>query len=173
MELDEILRIFDPKTKAAFRSWVQSSALQMRGARRRTSTTRSATSPAFAQDGADVLRVLDEQEQGVQQLVKNTGVVFGALNERRGQLRGLIVNSQRTFSATASQDEALAQTFEIFPTFLDESRVDGRPARELLAQHASARERPEAGGRQPRPDGARPRRARAGPRDAVQAPQAA
>src|SRR4051812_30857589 len=31
VELDEILRIFDPKTKQAFRDWVKSSALQIRG----------------------------------------------------------------------------------------------------------------------------------------------
>jgi ABC-type transporter Mla subunit MlaD len=49
--------------------------------------------------------------------------VFGALNERRGALRELILNSKRTFEATASRDKALAETFSIFPTFLDESKV--------------------------------------------------
>jgi hypothetical protein len=66
---------------------------------------------------------LDLQRQAVRQLVKNTGVVFAALNERKGQLRQLIVNSQRTFSATAARDVALAETFRVFPTFLDESRI--------------------------------------------------
>ena len=37
-------------------------------------------------------------------LVKNTGVVFGAINEREGALRELIVNSNNTFEATASRD---------------------------------------------------------------------
>ena len=50
-------------------------------------------------------------------------MVFGAINERRGALRELIVNSKRTFEATASRDEALAETFAIFPTFLDESKA--------------------------------------------------
>jgi hypothetical protein len=49
--------------------------------------------------------------------------VFGALNERQGSLRDLIVNSKRTFEATAARDDALADTIAIFPTFLDESRV--------------------------------------------------
>jgi phospholipid/cholesterol/gamma-HCH transport system substrate-binding protein len=123
VQLDEILRIFDPKTKAAFRNWVQSSALTIRGTAPQDLNDSLGNLATFAQDGADVLRVLDEQSVAVRQLIKNTGVVFGALNERKGQLRGLIVNSQRTFSATAAQDEALAQTFEIFPTFLDESRT--------------------------------------------------
>ena len=122
VQLDEILRIFDPKTKVAFRQWMRSSALQFKGTAPQDFNDALGNLAGFASDGADVLRVLDEQKVAVRQLVKNTGVVFGALNERRGQLRGLVVNSQRTFSALASQDEALAQTFEIFPTFLDESR---------------------------------------------------
>ena len=77
----------------------------------------------FAQDGASVLQVLDTQSTAVRQLIKNTGVVFGALNERKGQLRGLVVNSDRTFSALQSEQNALADTFRVFPTFLDESKV--------------------------------------------------
>jgi virulence factor Mce-like protein len=123
VELDEILRIFDPPTKKAFREWVRYGAEQMRGSAPQDLNDALGNLAGFASDGADVLRILDEQHVAVRQMIKNTGVVFGALNERRGQLRGLIVNSQRTFSATASQREALAQTFEIFPVFLDESRV--------------------------------------------------
>ena len=123
VELDEILRIFDPPTKAAFREWVRYGDQQMRGNAPQDLNDALGNLANFAQDGAGVLRVLDEQKVAVRQMIKNTGVVFGALNERRGQLRGLIVNSQRTFSATASQQEALADTFQIFPVFLDESRV--------------------------------------------------
>jgi ABC-type transporter Mla subunit MlaD len=56
-------------------------------------------------------------------LVRNTGVVFGAINERSGALRELIVNANETFEATASRDRALAETFRVFPTFLDESKA--------------------------------------------------
>jgi phospholipid/cholesterol/gamma-HCH transport system substrate-binding protein len=49
--------------------------------------------------------------------------VFQALTQDEGALHGLIVNSEAVFSATASQNEALAETFRIFPTFLDESRL--------------------------------------------------
>jgi ABC-type transporter Mla subunit MlaD len=70
-----------------------------------------------------VLNVLDTQSSAVRHLIKNTGVVFGALNQRKGQLRDLIVNSDRTFSALQAEQNALADTFRIFPTFLDESRL--------------------------------------------------
>src|SRR3954451_20801843 len=123
VELDEILRTFDPKTKAAFRDWVQESGLQMKGTAPQDLNDALGNLAGFAQDGATLLDVLNRQHVAVRQLIKNTGVVFGALNQRKGQLRQLIVNSERTFSATASQDKALADTFEIFPVFLDESRT--------------------------------------------------
>src|SRR3954449_4348506 len=123
VELDEILRIFDPSTKAAFQNWVQESAKTISGTAPRDLNNALGNLAGFAQDGASVLQVLDTQSTAVRQLIKNTGVVFGALNERKGQLRQLIVNSDRTFSALQSEQEALAETFQVFPTFLDESKV--------------------------------------------------
>jgi phospholipid/cholesterol/gamma-HCH transport system substrate-binding protein len=55
--------------------------------------------------------------------VRDTGEVFAALTERQGQLQQLIVNSNRVFDATASRDQELADTFRVFPTFLDEARL--------------------------------------------------
>jgi virulence factor Mce-like protein len=123
VELDEILRIFDPATKTAFRQWVKSSAVQIRGGAAQDLNDALGNLAGFAQDGADVFEVLDTQSQVVSQLVRNTGVVFHSLNERRGQLRSLIETSNETFEATASQERALADTFAVFPTFLDESRT--------------------------------------------------
>ena len=74
-------------------------------------------------DGSKLFEVLDAQDVAVRRLVRNTGAVFGALGQREGALRQLIVNSNNTFGATASRDRALAETFAIFPTFLDESRA--------------------------------------------------
>ena len=56
-------------------------------------------------------------------LVRNTGAVFAALNRRSGELQQLIVNSDHLFSATQQERGSLATIFEIFPTFLDESRT--------------------------------------------------
>ena len=55
--------------------------------------------------------------------MRDTGGVFAALTQDEGALHGLIVNSEAVFSATASQNDALAETYRIFPTFLDESRL--------------------------------------------------
>ena len=122
VELDEILRIFDRPTKRAFKVFVQEQGRALKGGTSEDLNDALGSLPGFAEDGADTLRILDEQKVALKQLIKNTGVVFGALNEREGELAELIQNANNVFEATASEKESLAETFEIFPTFLDESR---------------------------------------------------
>ncbi len=101
VELDEILRIFSPETKDAFRQWVDYSAEAIEGGTSQDLNDALGNLPEFAGSGSDVLGVLDEQDQAVRQLIRNTGVVFAALNEQEGALRELIINSNNTFEATA------------------------------------------------------------------------
>ena len=123
VELDEIFSAFDKPTRDAFREWISELAKAVRGQGGQDLNDALGNLEGFAVDGAELLEVLDEQELAVRGLVKNTGRVFGAINEREGALRELIVNSGNTFEATASRDRELAETFEVFPTFLDESRA--------------------------------------------------
>jgi phospholipid/cholesterol/gamma-HCH transport system substrate-binding protein len=122
VELDEIFRAFDPKTREAFRVWMDQ---QGRAFNRRGEDINDALGnlAPFANDTRDVLEILDRHERATQQLVRDTGEVFSALTERQGQLQSLIVNSNRVFETTASRDDELAETFRILPTFLDESRL--------------------------------------------------
>ena len=122
MQLDEIFDSLDPATRAAFRTWQQDLAKGIEG-RGRDFNDALGTLPGFAADGADVLEVLDSQEGALQRLVKNTGVTFDALTENEQQLRTLITSSKRVFDATASRNDALAESIRIFPTFLDESKA--------------------------------------------------
>jgi phospholipid/cholesterol/gamma-HCH transport system substrate-binding protein len=122
VQLDEIFDSLDPATRAAFQGWQQELAKGIDG-HGRDFNDALGTLPGFAADGADVLAVLDSQQGALGRLVKNTGVVFRALTENEGQLRNLIVSSKRTFDATARQQDALAETIRIFPTFLDESKA--------------------------------------------------
>jgi phospholipid/cholesterol/gamma-HCH transport system substrate-binding protein len=123
VQLDQILAIFDKPTRQAFRAWLADQASITRGGAGKDLNSALGNLSGFATNGADILGVLDRQRQALRLLVRNTGVVFGALSERNGQLRSLIRNSHATFSATASERAALADTFAIFPTFLDESRL--------------------------------------------------
>jgi virulence factor Mce-like protein len=123
VELDEILRIFEPSTKDAYRQWVAQSAAQIGNGGGQDLNDALGNLATFAASGEGVLKVLDAQDQAVKKLVSNTGTVFAALNQREGQLRQLIVNSNEAFGALASRSNALAETFHIFPTFLDESKT--------------------------------------------------
>jgi virulence factor Mce-like protein len=122
VELDEIFQALDPKTRASFRTWQQSLAQAVNG-RGQDLNDALGNLPAFADDGNDLLIVLDGQAAQVRELVDGTGKVFGALTRDQGQLHNLIVNASDTFDATSRQQNALAETFRIFPTFLDESKL--------------------------------------------------
>ena len=121
VQLDEVFRTFDPTTRAAFQGWMQGQAAALRGRGDDFSVAIASLEP-FADEAERALRLLDTQELAVSRLVRDGGEVFGALAERRGQLRGLIENANTVFATTARRNEELADAFTIFPTFLRESR---------------------------------------------------
>jgi phospholipid/cholesterol/gamma-HCH transport system substrate-binding protein len=122
VQLDEVLRTFDPRTRAAFQRWMQEGAVALRGRGVDLSAAIGQLEPTFS-DGNRVLLVLDRQRLAVRQLIRNAGAVFAALSERPGQLRGLIANAEAVFSTTARRNRELQRTFIALPTFLDESRL--------------------------------------------------
>jgi phospholipid/cholesterol/gamma-HCH transport system substrate-binding protein len=122
VQLDEIFQALDPRTRRSFQGWQQELSRAVDGHSRDLNDALG-TLPAFADDGTDLLRVLDGQQQQTQQLIRNTGVVFGALTQDERKLHDLIVTAGQTFDATSRRQDALAETFRIFPTFLDESRL--------------------------------------------------
>jgi phospholipid/cholesterol/gamma-HCH transport system substrate-binding protein len=122
VELDEIFRAFDAKTREAFRVWLDQQGRAFEGRGEDINDALGNLAP-FAEDTSEILEILDRHERATQQLVRDTGEVFAALTERQGQLQQLIVNSNRLFEATAQRDAELADTFRVFPTFLEESRV--------------------------------------------------
>ena len=121
VELDEILRTFEPETREAFQVWMQSQAEAIDGHGRDINDALGNLGP-FADDAAELVDILDRQEPAVQRLIRDTGVVFEALTERDGQLRDLIENSNRVFETTAARDRELQETFIALPTFERESR---------------------------------------------------
>jgi phospholipid/cholesterol/gamma-HCH transport system substrate-binding protein len=122
VELDEIFRLFDDKTRTAFQVWQQTLAQGVTGRGQDISNALANLGP-FAEDTNDLLKVLASQEGAVQRLVLNTGEVFSALSERQGQLRGLITNANTVFQTTADRNEALQAAFIALPTFQRESRL--------------------------------------------------
>ncbi|MDA0169853.1 MCE family protein [Solirubrobacter taibaiensis] len=122
VELDEILRSFDPETRANFQEWMQTQAQAIGDGRGQDLNDALGNLAPFAEDTATIVDVLNRQEEALSQLVANTGIVFGALSERDDQLRSLIENTDTVFATTAARDSELQASFRALPTFEDESR---------------------------------------------------
>ena len=122
VQLDEIFRTFDARTRAAFSQWMQGAAGALRG-RGDDLSLALASLDSFAAEADDALRILDSQHEAVRGLLSGGAEVFGALSERQGQLAGLIRNTEAVFSTTARRNEDLKAFFTVFPTFLRESRA--------------------------------------------------
>jgi phospholipid/cholesterol/gamma-HCH transport system substrate-binding protein len=123
VEFEELFSTFDPETRKAFQDWLQEAGLAVGGDYAQDFNDSLGNLAAFAESGADLLEPLERQRLALRRVVRDTGRVFGAASEQEGALRGLIVNGNRTFAALASRDEALADIFQVFPTFQRETRT--------------------------------------------------
>src|SRR4051794_10921283 len=122
VELDEILRSFDPETRAQFQDWMQTQGQAIGGRGQDLNDALGNLGP-FADDTATIVGILNRQQGAVSRLIANTGVVLQALTERDGQLRSLVRNANTVFQTTADRDQELQAAFVALPTFEDESRT--------------------------------------------------
>jgi phospholipid/cholesterol/gamma-HCH transport system substrate-binding protein len=121
VQLDQIFNALDPRTRAAFRQWQQQLSIAVKGNDQNLSDV-IGNLPTFAADTTDLLQVLDIQQTAVVRLVQNGGTVFAALDKDPAALRNLITSAETTFRTTAANNNAIAATFHVFPTFLDETK---------------------------------------------------
>jgi phospholipid/cholesterol/gamma-HCH transport system substrate-binding protein len=122
VELDEIFRSFDDETRSAFRTWMQSQAMAAQG-RGADINALFGNLPEFVSASDDILRELNAQSEAVSQTFAATGDFFDAISERDGQLRNLIVQSERLWSVTARRNREFAAIWKEFPRFERESRL--------------------------------------------------
>jgi phospholipid/cholesterol/gamma-HCH transport system substrate-binding protein len=122
VQLDEIFRTFNPRTRAAFQSWQQEAAVAIEGRGADLSYAFGELEPAFIQFDR-LFRVLDSQRLAVRRLFRNAATSLNALRGRQGELAGLVRNSNAVFSTTAARDRQIEALFRAFPTFEDESRL--------------------------------------------------
>src|SRR4051794_8396542 len=123
VELDEVFRAFDPRTRRYFQEWLHDAGIAYTGEFASDLNDSLGNAAPFVKGGADLLRPLDEQEVALRRVVRDTGRTFHAISRENGQLRGLITNGEATFAALSARDDALAETFQILPTFLRETRT--------------------------------------------------
>jgi phospholipid/cholesterol/gamma-HCH transport system substrate-binding protein len=120
VELDEIFRAFDKKTRESYQVWQQDLGAGIQGHGEDFSDALGSLTP-FAENTTEVLKILNSQQRATQQVIKNTGVVFDALSERDGQLSDWITNSNRLLATTGKRDDEIRALFRAFPSFIDNS----------------------------------------------------
>ena len=122
VQLDQIFNALDPVTRRAFQVWQQQLAIAVRGNGQNLNSA-IGNLPQFTADATDVLRVLDIEHMATVRLVQNGGTVFAALTQSQAALRNLITTAGVTFATTAANNNALADTFHVLPTFLNETKA--------------------------------------------------
>jgi ABC-type transporter Mla subunit MlaD len=122
VQLDEIFRTFNPKTRAAFQEWMQEAAVAINGQGQSLSYAIGQFEPTFT-EFEKLFRVLDTQRVAVGQLLRNGATTFQALRGSEGELASLIQSSNAVFQTTAKRNQDIEALFRAFPTFLDESKL--------------------------------------------------
>lgn len=123
VDFDEVISTFDKPTRENYRGWIKELAKAIDNGRGEDLSDAFANFVAFTDDGNSVLEILDEQDPALRRLIKNTGITLGAINRRYGEFGEFVVNANDFFGALASRNDALAEVIQVFPTFLDESRL--------------------------------------------------
>ena len=121
VELDEILRALDPRTRHDAQLFLKGLAASVQGRGESLNDALGNLQP-FSDHSAQLLDILDTQRSAVRRLVRDTGFVFGSLAQRQGDLSGLVRAGDRVFATTARRNGDLADIVRILPTTLAELR---------------------------------------------------
>jgi virulence factor Mce-like protein len=121
VQLDEVIRTFDPVTRRAFGNWLigQSDAVRGHGDQLNQAF---GVLPMFFTDTNSLMDVLHRQDKALSHLFANTADIFEAIDSRPGQLTQLILTSNKLLRVTANRSQQLTETFNEFPEFLRQIR---------------------------------------------------
>jgi len=121
VEFDELLQIFDKPTRKAFQEWQASLAQAGRG-RGRDLSDALGNLPGFADNAQDVVDVLGTRRAALRDLVHNAGRTFEQITRDEAALATLVQRNAELFGELAERRDELAESIQILPTFLDESK---------------------------------------------------
>lgn len=122
VQLDEVLRVFDPQVREQFKYWLQAQAVALQGRGPDLSGALANLAP-LATNLDRLATILNSQQAAVQQLFSNASTVFAALAERDGQLTQLVRSASDVFTQTGNSDRQLKEAFIALPTFEKELRL--------------------------------------------------
>ena len=117
VEIDQLLAIFDTKTRQSLRDTLAGSADQLRGRADEINDGVEYLNPALS-TGARLFRELSRDEPLLERYLVDSARFVNALAERRADLGALVTNANQTFRALGSQQTALAEAVELLPPFM-------------------------------------------------------
>ncbi|MEY2441267.1 MAG: phospholipid/cholesterol/gamma-HCH transport system substrate-binding protein [bacterium] len=121
VEFDELLQIFDKPTRQAFREWQASLAKAGAGRGRDLSDALGNLEP-FTENAQGVVDVLNTRRAALRDLVLHAGKTFEEVTRDEDALSTLVQRNSELFGELSARREALAETIQILPTFLDETK---------------------------------------------------
>jgi len=119
VELDEVTRALDERTRKDLQRLVRGLALATNG-HSQSLNDALGNLPRFTGETDRLLTILHEQRGPLRALVRDTGTVLGALGRRQGELSGLVVAGDRVLTTTAARNRDLAEAVRVLPTTLAE-----------------------------------------------------
>ncbi len=122
VEFDELFSIFDAPTRTAFREW-QASAAKAGAGRGRDLGDALGNLPVFAENAEDAVGVLERRREALRNLVANAGRTFEQLTADEQALATFVQRNTELFGELAQRREALADSIQILPTFLAETKA--------------------------------------------------
>lgn len=120
--IDKVLNTLDPETRKAVGRDFQGAGDSVKGRGQDLNELFDRVAP-LAEDGSQLLDVLNKQRGQIARLVGNTGTVMAAISSRTGDLQGLIRSAKTTAEAVAARDDAVQRTFESIPPTLRQART--------------------------------------------------
>lgn len=119
-QIDEFFNALDSEAREAFQRWQASASTAIRDRGANLNDALGNLAP-FLTDTSELFDILARQEEALRGVVSDTGTTFEALSERGAELTNAIRGGRNTFQALASEQEALAELFQILPVFQRES----------------------------------------------------
>lgn len=117
VDIDQLFNTFDPRTRRALREVVQGSATQYADVAPELQRSAHYFSPALSTT-SQLLGKLTQDRPAFRQFLKATGDTMATLARTSPQIDELVANGATTFSATASQQQALRDAIAQAPSTL-------------------------------------------------------
>jgi phospholipid/cholesterol/gamma-HCH transport system substrate-binding protein len=117
VEIDQLLAIFDARTRQSLRDTLKGSADMLRGRSTEVNRAVKYLNPSLS-TGARLFRELSRDEPLLERFLVDSGRFVNALARRRGDVSALVANANQTFRALGNQQQALAEAVALLPPFM-------------------------------------------------------